>query len=204
MTRKAQGDAPKTTKPLTPSILAAVRDIVAEEGFEGATIRRVGARAGCSAGAVQKRFATRTDLLRAAFELVVADTVERMKAGDDIAGETLLARQRRAALETLPLDATRRAEGLVWTSYLLRAAVDDSLADLPQWLDAAVHEVLADDLRDAQSAGELRPDAEPDALADAVVALVDGVAIRMLYSPAETHDALVAALDAGLEALLRR
>ncbi len=194
----------KGTDPLTPAILAAVLDIVAREGFEGATIRRVAARAGCSAGAVQKRFATRSQLLRAAFERVVASSAQRMEAGDRAGPETLVERQRRTALETLPLDPGRRTEALVWTSYLLRAAVDDALSDLPQWLDVTVHDLLVDELQDAQAAGTLRVDAEPHAIADALVALADGVAIRMLYTHPDRYDALLAALDAGIEALLRR
>jgi TetR/AcrR family transcriptional repressor of bet genes len=127
----------------------AVLAVVAQDGFEGATIRRVAARAGCSAGAVQKRFPTRSGLLRAAFEHVVASVSERMTAEVNqpgARGDTLIMQQRRGALHTLPLDFARRSESLVWTSYLLRAAVDESLRDLPRHLDRAVRDTLADDL----------------------------------------------------------
>lgn len=190
---------------LSDQILAAVVAVVAQDGFEGATIRRVAARAGCSAGAVQKRFSTRSRLLRAAFEHVVATVLERMRAAADgpgASGDTLPAQQRLAALHTLPLDAERRSKSLVWTSYLLRAAVDESLRDLPRHLDRAVHDALADDLAAARTNGELRSEANPAALADALLALIDGIAIRMLYTPPAEHDALLAALDIGLKALL--
>ncbi len=204
--------------PLTAAILAAALSVVSREGFEGATIRRVAAQAGCSAGAVQKRFATRSQLLRRAFELVVNRSLERIAAategpenpeltergavGERLGALTFLERQRRAALETLPLDAERRGEGLVWTSYLLRAAVDDTLSDLPRRLDETVHEILTFDIAQAQTAGAVRPEADPGALADALLAMVDGIAIRMLYTPSNSHGALLTALDAGLDAVL--
>ena len=84
-----------------------VLSIVAREGFEGATIRRVAVESQCSAGAVQKRFATRSDLLRAAFEHVVHASLNRITAGEASDSTTLYERQRLAALETLPLDAER-------------------------------------------------------------------------------------------------
>lgn len=190
---------------LSEKILAAVVSVVARDGFEGATIRRVAARAGCSAGAVQKRFATRTQLLRAAFEHVVSTVYERMSVEAQDCGtglDTLLERQRLGALETLPLDSERREESLVWTSYLLRAAVDESLGDLPRRLDKAVHDALTEDLAAAQSRKELRSEVDPSVLADAVLALIDGIAIRMLYTPPAEHDTLLAAMDLGLKALL--
>lgn len=197
-----------TTKPtshdrLTDPILDAVLAIVALEGFEGATICRVAAQAGCSPGAVQKRFPTRSQLLLAAFEHVVTTALQRIQVTtDDTGRDTLIARQRQAALHTLPLDAQRRIESLVWTSYLLRAAVDESLSDLPRLLDRAVHDALAGDLAAAQDKGTLSPRSNPAVLADALLALVDGTAIRMLYTPQDEHDALLDALDAGLNALL--
>lgn len=187
---------------LTAAILSAVLAIVSREGFEGATIRRVAAEAGCSAGAVQKRFSTRSQLLRSAFELVAATALERIAVAEAPQTGALVERLRLGALETLPLDPARRSEGLVWTSYLLRAAIDETLSDLPRHLDRAVHDALAHDLADAQATGTLRSDANPEVLTDALLALIDGIAIRMLYTPPTEHNALLAALDAGLNALL--
>lgn len=192
--------------PLSAAILKAVATIVAREGFEGATIRRVATEAGCSAGAVQKRFATRSRLLRSAFELVVGSALGRIAATETTSGSagaaTLVERHYLAALETLPLDSDRRREGLVWTSYLLRAAIDDTLSDMPRRLDRAVHKSIASELAGAQASGALQSEADPQLLAGAVLALIDGIAIRMLYTPEPEHEALLAALDAGLYALL--
>ncbi len=201
MKRATSTVAPNCSDSLSVAILQAVVTIVAREGFEGATIRRVAAQAGCSAGAVQKRFPTRAKLLRAAFEVVVDSALERAVTEPTGAG-TLPERHYLAALETLPLDTIRRREGLVWTSYLLRAAIDDTLSDLPRQLDQAVHEILVDELANAQAAGVLRSRADPHPLADALLALIDGIAIRMLYTPAGEHPKLLTALDAGLHALL--
>lgn len=188
---------------LIEPILNAVSAIVARDGFEGATIRRVAAEAGCSAGAVQKRFASRSHLLRAAFERVVSSSLLRISnaSGDRHSG-TEFAQQSAAARETLPLDTARRDEALVWTSYLLRAATDDALSDLPRHLDEAVHDELADGFAAAQQNGILRCDMSPGLLADAVLALIDGIALRMLYTSPSEHDSLLAALDAGLAVLL--
>lgn len=188
---------------LMEPILNAVSAIVARDGFEGATIRRVAAEAGCSAGAVQKRFASRSHLLRAAFEQIVFTALLRIEAeGDGFIDQTLLARQTAAARQTLPLDVVRRSEALVWTSYLLRAATDDAFSDLPRQHDRAVHDALTDEISAAREGGMLHPDASPGPLADAVLALIDGIAIRMLYTEPSEHVSLLAALDVGLAALL--
>ncbi len=90
----------------------------------------------------------------------------------------------------------------MWTSYLLRAANDDTLSELPLQLDQIVHRVLASELEDAQIAGFLRPDVDSHVLSNAILGLVDGIALRMLYTPLAGHDALLASLDAGLHAML--
>lgn len=196
---------PNHADPLSTAILEAVVAIVAREGFEGATIRRVATQAGCSAGAVQKRFATRSILLRSSFEMVVQSALERIATTETTqaaSAPTLVERHYLAAVQTLPLDDERRREGLVWTSYLLRAAIDDTLSDLPRQLDHSLHEILAAELADAQASGALRSQTDPHLLTDALLALADGFAIRMLYTPEKEHQTLLAALDAGLHALL--
>ena len=192
----------ESADPLVSAILEAVLDIVAQEGFEGATVRRVAARAGCSTGALQKRFATRTQLVHSAYEFMVTSAVQRIEATETHAADSLLQHQRSAAFETLPLDLVRRRETLVWTAFLLRAATDDTLGNLPRELDHVVQAALELELREAQTSGALRSTEDVKAIAAALVALVDGIAVRMLYTPQQEHPALLAALDVGLRALL--
>ncbi len=199
------GSPDRPEDPLGAAILEAVATVLAREGFEGVTIRRVATEAGCSAGAVQKRFATRSHLLRSALEVVV-DSAWRRIAATEASGPAdvtpWVERHYLAALETLPLDPERRREGLVWTSYLLRAAIDDTLSDLPRELDGATRQGVASELADAQASGALRSEVDPRLLADALLALIDGMAIRMLYTPESEYEALLDALAAGIEALL--
>ncbi len=72
--------------PLTrPSIVAAARDLIAEDGLDGLTLRRVGSRLGVSAPALYAHVENKPDLLRAVAELEFEGLMASFEAieGDD-------------------------------------------------------------------------------------------------------------------------
>jgi AcrR family transcriptional regulator len=176
---------------------AALLRVVVRDGMEQVSVRTVAAEAGRSAGAVQKYFATKDDLLRFALDLADGRVAERF-AGVDQRGPVLdvLRRYLRAFL---PLDDERRAEVLVRTAFAEKGVRDDQYAHVLRDADRHVGRVLADML---ERSGEVRHDVDPLVLADAVLALADGVAARMLYTR-DQDEALLLALDVALSGLLQ-
>lgn len=172
---------------------AALR-LVARGGLEAVSIRTVAAEAGWSAGALQKTLGTKDELLTAAVERMTERVGARMAAlpqTGDLATDVAALVQ-----ETLPLDAVRREEGLVWTAVAGRAATVPWMADVLRDQDATVLGWLTG------AVGHARPD-EPDpaAVASTVVALADGWTTRLLYAP-EAADEVLRALDRALALLL--
>jgi AcrR family transcriptional regulator len=141
--------------------------VVVREGVDAASLRRVAAEAGWSLGSLRHYFASQSQLLRFAMELVVRRVTERVTAlrplGDPLATATSLVHQ------FLPLDADRRAEMEVWLAFSSRALVDADLRRLRDEAHAGVRGVC---LRVVELLGTPQPHLE----AERLHALVDGLA----------------------------
>ncbi|WP_030953810.1 TetR/AcrR family transcriptional regulator [Streptomyces sp. NRRL S-481] len=172
---------------------AALLHLVSERGLDEVSVRTVAAATGRSPGAVQKYFRTKDEMLTFAAELA-GERVERRMAGVDTA---LPPRQalRELILTTLPVDADRRAEATAQLAFAVHAAHHPRLAAIRRQVDRDVREALAAWL---ESAGH---GTDAAAVADAVIALSDGLALRMLYAPREQEQLLVA-LERALDALV--
>lgn len=172
---------------------AALLRLVAERGLDEVSVRTVAAVCGRSPGAVQKYFSTKEDMLTFAAELA-GERVERRMAE---VSATLPLREalRELVLTTLPVDAERRAEATVQLAFAVHAAHHPRLAAIRHQLDQEIRQALA-----AWLASAGHPD-RATAVADAVIAVSDGLALRMLYAP-EDREHLLAALDHVLNALI--
>ena len=90
----------------------------------------------------------------------------------------------------LPVDVKRRAEATTQLVFAVHAAHRPRLAAIRQQVDQ--------DIRQALAAGY---GGDAAVVADAVIALSDGPALRMLYAPRE-RERLLTVLDRALDALL--
>ncbi|CAM5356754.1 TetR/AcrR family transcriptional regulator [Streptomyces coeruleorubidus] len=172
---------------------AALLQLVAERGLDEVSVRTVAAATGRSPGAVQKYFRTKDEMLTFAAELA-GERIERRMA------EVNTALPLRQALRdlirtTLPVDAERRAEATAQLAFAVHAAHHPRLAAIRRQVDQDIRQALATWL---ESAGH---ETHAAALADAVIALSDGLALRMLYTPQE-HEHLLTVLDRALDTLI--
>ncbi|MFD9035433.1 TetR/AcrR family transcriptional regulator [Streptomyces sp. NPDC059567] len=170
---------------------AALLRLAAEQGLDQVSVRTVAAESGRSAGAVQKYFGTKEDMLVFAAELAGERIEERMARVD--AGLPPRQALRELILTTLPLDDERRAEAAAQLAFAVHAAHHPRLAAIRRQVDHDVRQALVAWLETAACPA-------PAATADAVIALSDGLALRMLYAP-EEHTSLLAALDHALDTL---
>jgi AcrR family transcriptional regulator len=181
-------DRPEQRRQIGAALLA----LAAERGLDQISVRTVAAASGRSAGAVQKYFRSKEEMLVFAAELAGERVEERMSRVDT--GLPLREALRALVRTVLPLDEERRAEAAAQLAFAVHAAHHPRLAAIRRQVDRDVRDALT-----AWLEGAGCPHA--GAAADAVIALGDGLALRMLYDPAD-HEALLNALDRTLDALL--
>jgi TetR/AcrR family transcriptional repressor of bet genes len=97
--------------------------VVAEHGFDQATIVRIAREAGYTTGMVAHYFDTKQDIIIAALRLILRRVEERLTRGGDAGEPDLLG----VLAETLPLDETRYIECSFWVAFWGQVPADARL-----------------------------------------------------------------------------
>lgn len=153
------------------SILRATERLLADGGPERVSLDRVAAEAGVGKGTVFRRFGSRTGL----FQELLADRAERLAAAIEAApaplGRSAPAAERLLAFLDELVDLASRNVALI--SAHQRACAEDRYAD-PTYLrwQAHLRALLA----------ELRPDADADLCAHALLGCFDGDLVRAVLA----------------------
>jgi AcrR family transcriptional regulator len=201
----ASRDTTTTQQPLVGEraerIVDAMRHSVARRGVAGSTFDRVAREAGVSRGLLHYHFGTKEKLLvevvRRESELRIAALEEQLAAAataDDFVD--LLATALRDTVKDDPDYVTVLFE--LFTLSLRNEEVAAELSDLHRRVREHVGAVLAA----KQAEGVLHLRAEPEAIADILFSLADGVALRMLTESDRDFSATVNAGIASVRALL--
>jgi AcrR family transcriptional regulator len=162
--------------------------LIADDGLDAATVRKVAARAGVSPGRVQHHYPTKQAMLLAAMARVETTFRQRLpgRTDDPVTALRALSRQ------ILPLDADRTIESRVWLAFVARAAVDPAVA--------AVHAASWQQLEDAMAqllataAGHSGPDSDDRDRAAILLAGLDGLAATAVSDPRRLSTARIEAL----------
>lgn len=184
-------------------IAHAVWTVMATRGLDAVSLREVAGEAGVSMGRVQHYFPTKDAMILHACEAMAEAAYEQAvgtrTAGDSdglsstSTGATPQQIVRSILLTGIPFDDAHRMGASVWFAFLTKAAVWPALADVVrrQLDDAGVF--LTSVLRDAQATGSLRRGVDPAAEAVALLALADGLVLRVMVgslSPEAATDAV--------------
>jgi AcrR family transcriptional regulator len=153
--------------------------VIAEEGLEAATMRRIAEAAGCTTGRVTHYFDSKDDVLVAALREVHRRAAKRMirHIGRADAATVML----EVILEALPVDEDRQLEWKVWLAFWGRAAADERLRyeqeqRYVQWrglLDKLVQRIRPRDVA-----------ADRCAAVDLIAGAIDGLGIQAVLEPA--------------------
>lgn len=116
--------------------------IIGTRGMEEATVRKIAVEAGVSAGAIQRCFATRDDLLRFTLRYTNIRFLNRVIARvtdptDRVAGVRIVID------EMLPLDEERRVTSASGLALLAHSATDPAAADVMRDAYAGAHGFFA-------------------------------------------------------------
>jgi TetR/AcrR family transcriptional regulator, transcriptional repressor of bet genes len=104
--------------------------VLAEYGFDQATIVRIAREAGYTTGMVAHYFDTKQDIIVAALRLILRRIEERLTRGAGRERPDLLA----LLAEALPVDETRYIECAVWMAFWGQVPADRRLKRINAWL----------------------------------------------------------------------
>ncbi len=172
--------------------------VVARDGFDLLSVRSVGREAGVSGGAVQHHFATRAQLLLAAFAQTVASISARL-AATDLDGpvrNTL----RLLCEQALPLDDERRREAIVWITLSAAAASHPDLAAAHCRGLRSFTDMVANIIQAGRRSGEVPEPVNARKAAAVLVAVVDGLTLQGIVQPSTD---VLAVVDQTLAMALR-
>ncbi len=159
-------------------IMDAAVECLAEGGIDAVRVAKVAQKAGVSSALVHYHFSTREELLAEALESsfrIAGDVRATTKYG---AG-TALERLRQKIEESLPFPGRRQREWELWVELWLRAVREPALRSTAAAVYRQLHESLLALLIEGAQDG-LWTLKDPEALADRVLALIDGYGLRAL------------------------
>jgi len=173
--------------------VAAAWTVIADEGIEAATIRRIAEVAGCTTGRVTHYFDAKDQILVAALRRIHYAAGARMlahlrtKQGADALRAVLL--------DALPLDSQRNLEWRVWLAFWGRASTDHALIEEQQHRYAEWRRLLGRVI--AATAGKPATSDQVRLLVDLVAGTIDGLGIQAVLEPSRfSAQHLAAAVDA--------
>jgi AcrR family transcriptional regulator len=178
----------------------------AARGLHATGMREVAAEAGVSLRLVQYYFGTKEELLLAAMQRLAAQlserVMERVKEARPPEGPASPRDVIAAILtEALPADGERRAFNVVYLAYLALSLTDPALAIAPLVRNSAVViDVMAAQLRTAQSAGDVPASLDPDMEALSLISMSAGLGTSVLGGHS-TPDQAQAVIDYHLRRL---
>jgi AcrR family transcriptional regulator len=147
-------------------ILDAAINRIAADGIDGVRIARIAMDAGVSTALVHYHFETREALL-----------AEALVHSFDRAGDTRTEgpqRLREMIEQCLPLPGEQEQDWVLWVELWLRAVRHPELRPTAAQLYARMHDWFKEAIE------EEIPDADADATADRILALIDGYGVRAL------------------------
>ena len=172
----------------------AVWTVIRRDGLQRASVRNVAREAGLSMGSLRHYFATQSELLCFAMQLVGERARARVRAIEpaDDPRETA----ERLLQELVPLDQERRAEAEVWLAFTGHALVDPD--------QRAIHQRIHDELNGAcatavtllADAGLVPGNLDVALEAARLHAILDGLAVHAVMRPERVPPSRITAVIA--------
>ncbi|WP_028637410.1 TetR/AcrR family transcriptional regulator [Nocardioides sp. URHA0032] len=171
-------------------ILAAAARCVAKEGFHRTTMADVIAAAGLSAGAVYGYFASKQDLIRALAGEALEPTGERLLRLAERDAPVAL----RDVVEELIDSATSTygdRSATIAVQIWAEAARDPEVGSMAADRFAKLRETVATAVARCQADGTVSVDADPDAVAQVLVGILDGLVVQQVVDRRVDRDRYV-------------
>jgi AcrR family transcriptional regulator len=168
-----------------PQILSAACSMIASVGIPELRLSDVAKEAGVSSGTVHYYFETKKDLITAAFEFNLTDSLARRQ--ELLAsGKNSLGVLHDLVESYLPKDELSIRAWKVWLALWAEGSRNPALQEINDSLYGQWRDVVAGVIGSAQREGEGR-DGDPMTLANMLIGMLDGLAVQVLLeSPSMT------------------
>jgi len=161
-------------------LIEASWQVIATDGLEGVTMRKIASQAGCTTGRLTHYFADREALILASLRASYDVTGDRARS--NIAEDTDdKAKLLHIVEEMLPADEERLREWKVWIAFWSAATVDKTLAVENDTRHDAWADELADLIQGAAPAANARQEA------DLLIGLINGVGLHAAVNPTKEN-----------------
>jgi len=162
-------------------IVDAVWRVISRDGIASATTRNIAQEAGCSNGVLSHYFADKTALLHAALQIGYRRTEQRVN--EWLRRGSGLRVLREVLLLTVPITNEALFGNQVELAFLGHAVGNRQLAREHHAIYERFRSIVRRLLLDARRAGEIAADADVGTIADALVALIDGLGMEACLFP---------------------
>ena len=181
--------APAVAEGARERILGAAVERIATDGIDDVRIARIAMDAGVSTSLVHYHFETREALLEQALEYSF-ELAGDVRIGEDEAELPDHARRLAAMVDQcLPYPGQLERDWILWVELWLRAVRHPELRPTAARLYARMRTWFATAIAAGMDAGEFHPSADPERVADRVLALCDGYGVRALLGDLPTERA---------------
>ncbi|HVS77629.1 MAG TPA: TetR family transcriptional regulator C-terminal domain-containing protein [Steroidobacteraceae bacterium] len=155
--------------------------VVAEHGFDQATIVRIAREAGYTTGMVAHYFDTKQEIIIAALRLILRRIEERLTPPSEGGAPDLLA----LLTEALPIDATRFTECAFWTAFWGQVSADKRLKRINAWVHREYMRLFERCLARCWAQWERWPAVTRDQVLRSVMTFINGLTASAVASPGD-------------------
>lgn len=178
-------------------IAQSVWRVVANEGLERATIRRIASETGWSAGVLAHYFSDKEDMLLSSLRICYRQIRDRITR--KLTGQSGMSALRELILDNLPLDAQRQLETKFLMNYWSHEIREPQFSGHQIAAGPPMVEAISSLVREGQRAGEITSERDANDIAEVFLGLIDGFSLHSLLNPERlTPERQVALIDEEL------
>lgn len=174
------------------SILAAARRAIVDRGFEATRISDIAREAGVSTGTVHHYFSTKDQVLLAALRWANEEPYGRLE--EVLAAEPDPVRRLAFLIDaTVPYPGWLEEQYLLWIELATRVLRAPDLRPESQKVDVRWRRYFREVIEEGEKSGRFRPVVPADEVAERLIALADGLALKSLagdVTPERVHELL--------------
>ena len=175
--------------------------IIAKEGLDAATVRRIAVEIGATTGVVVHYFRDKDEIILAALQRACDAVTGRMRSHSN--HKSALETLREAIIEALPLEEQSVMEWRVWMNFWGQSLTSAKLTQEQDRRYDVWRKIMRGLLERAQRKGELRADADLPQISDHLIALIDGLGMQAILEPARMKPERIRAVVDNYLAILR-